>query len=70
MSASPPTISMSDEEDAWTHQHEIALEKVKCMKEEQQRQWEEEVQKVEEAERLQREAEAEKAQKTVEAEEA
>ena len=40
------------------------------MKEEQQRQWEEEAQKVEEAERVRREAEAEKAQRDMEAEEA
>ena len=34
MSASLPTISMSDEEDAQIHKHKAALEKVKHMKEE------------------------------------
>ena len=29
MSASPPMISMLDEEDAWIHEYEIALKKVK-----------------------------------------
>ena len=42
MSMSPPTILMSDEEDTQIHKHEVALVKVKCMKEEWQRQWEEE----------------------------
>ena len=42
MSASPLVIIMSDEEDAWICEHEVALEKVKRAKEEWQRQWEEE----------------------------
>ena len=70
MSASPPTTLMSDEEDTHICEHEVMLVKVKHMKEEQQRQWEEEVQQVEEAERARREAEAEKACRDVEAEEA
>ena len=67
MSASPPTISMSDKEDACICEHEITLERVK---EERQRQWEEEAQKAEEAKRVRREAEAKKAQRDVEAKEA
>ena len=42
MSGSPQTISMSDEEDVCICKHEVAIEKAKCAKEEQQRQWEEE----------------------------
>ena len=67
MSASPPMISMLDEEDTWICEHKIALEKAK---EEWQRQREEEMRKAEEVERSWREAEAEKAQRDVEAEEA
>ena len=67
---SPPTILMSDEEDTRIHKHEVALVKVKCMKKEWQRQWEEEAWQVDKAERVWREAEAEKAQRDVEAEEA
>ena len=70
MSASPPTISMSDEEDTHIHEHKIALEKAKHVKEEQQRQWEEEAQRAEEAKRACREVEAEKAWRDAEAEEA
>ena len=42
MSASPPTISMSDKEDVQIHKHEAAIERAKCTKEEWQRQREEE----------------------------
>ena len=59
MSATLPTIFMSDKEDAWIHEHEISIKKAK---EERQRQWEERAQRVEEAKRVQRQAEAEKAQ--------
>ena len=54
MSASLPMISMSDKEDACICEHKVTLAKAKCMKEEQQRQWEEEVQWAEEAEKAQR----------------
>ena len=57
-------VILSDEEDTWICEHEVALEKAKCVKEERQRQREEE------AERKWREAEAEKTQRDVEAEEA
>ena len=70
MSASLPTISMSDKEDAQIREHEVTLVKVKRTKEERQRQWEEEAQWAEEAKRAWREAEAEKAQRDVEAKEA
>ena len=71
MSASLPTISMLDEEDACIHKHEMAITKTKCAKEEMQRQCEEEeAQRAAEAERLWREAEAEKAQREAEAKEA
>ena len=42
MSASPPVIIMSDEEDAHIHEHKITLEREKWAKEERQRQQEEE----------------------------
>ena len=42
MSMSLPTISMSDKEDTCIHEHEVALVKAKHVKEERQRQWEEE----------------------------
>ena len=74
MSASPPMILMSDEEDACIWEHELVLVKAKHAKEERQWQWEEEVCQVEEAERAwreaQRDAEAEEAQRMVEVEEA
>ena len=44
MSASPPTISMLNEEDAHIHKHKVTLDKAKHAKEEWQRQWEEEAQ--------------------------
>ena len=61
-------VISSDEEDAWIHEYEVALEKAKCAKEEWQRQQEEEAWKAQEAERKQREVEAEKARRTAEAE--
>ena len=70
MSASPPVIIMSDEEDAHIHEHKIALERAKWVKEERQRQWEEEAQRVEEAKRVCKEVEAKKAWRDAEAEEA
>ena len=70
MSVSPLMISISDEEDAHILEHEVAIERAKCMKEERQRQQEEEAQEVVEAEKAQREAEDEKAHREAEAEEA
>ena len=70
MSASLLVIILSDKEDAQICKHEVALEKAKCVKEEWQRQWEEEAQKAEEAKRKWREAEAEKARREAEAEKA
>ena len=70
MSASPPIVILSDEEDARIHEHEVVLEKAKHVKEERQRQREEEAQKVVEAEQACKEVEAEKAWRDVEAEEA
>ena len=70
MSASPPIVILSDKEDAQIHEHEVVLEKAKCVKEEWQRQWEEEAQKVVEAEWACKEVEAEKAWRDVEAKEA
>ena len=70
MTASPPVIISSDEEDARIREHEITLERAKWVKEEIQRQREEEAQKAEEAKRVHREVEAEKAWRDVEAEEA
>ena len=52
MSASPPTISMLEEEDTQIYKHEIAIERVN---KEWQRQWEEEAQKAVEAKKAQRE---------------
>ena len=48
MSGSPPVISMSDEEDTWIAEHEAAIKRVKRVKEECQRQWEEEAWRVKE----------------------
>ena len=70
MSASLPVIVSSDEEDARIHEHEIALERVKHMKEECQRQQEEEARKAAEAKHVCKEVEAEKAQRDAEVEEA
>ena len=70
MSASPPVIVSSDEEDVWIHKHKVMLEREKQVKEEQQRQWEEEAQKAAEAKRVCNKAEAEKAQRDEEAKEA
>ena len=64
MSASPPMVILSDEEDIRICEHEVALEKAKHAKEEWQRQREEE------AERKWREAEAKKVWRDVEAKEA
>ena len=68
MSASPPMVISSDEEDACIYKHKVALEKAKRMKEEWQRQREEEAQKAAEAECVHKEAEAEKVCREVEAE--
>ena len=70
MSASPPTISMSDKEDACICKHKVGIEKAKHAKEEQQRQWEEEAWRAAEAERVWREVEAEKVWRDMEAKEA
>ena len=37
MFVSPPMISMLDEEDTHILEHEVVIERAKCMKEEQQR---------------------------------
>ena len=42
MSASPPMISMSDEEDTCICEHKVTLVRVNCVKEEWERQREEE----------------------------
>ena len=70
ISVSLPTISMSDEEDAHICKHKITIMKAKHVKEEWQRQYEEEAQQAAEAKRVQREVEAEKAQRDTEAKEA
>ena len=52
MSASPPMISMSDKEDSHIQEHEVTNERAKHMKEEWQRQWEEEAKRQQRPRRL------------------
>ena len=61
MSRSPPTISLLDEEIAWVTEHQAVIERVKRVKEDHQRLWEEEAQREAKAKKAWREAEGKEA---------